>query len=64
MKELEAFIHLVIGIALLTVGIEILLDPDKYTYREDTAIIAFSLSYSLYCYKDKLINIIRNKDDT
>ena len=64
MKELEAFIHLVIAIALLTLGIQILIDPAIFTYREDIAIIAFSLSYTLYCYKDKLINIIRNKDDT
>ena len=64
MKEFEAFIHLVIAIALLTLGIQILIDPDTYTSIQNISIIAFSFFYSIYCYKDKLINYIRNKDDT
>ena len=64
MKELQALIHLVIAIALLTLGVQILIDPDTYTSIQNISIIAFSTSYSLYCYKDKLINFTRNKDDT
>jgi len=64
MKEFEALIHLVIAIALLTLGIQIIIEPDTYTSIQNISIIAFSLFYSIYCYKDKLINYIRNKDDT
>ena len=64
MKEFEAFIHLVIAIVLLTLGVQILIDPDTYTSTQNISIIAFSLFYSIYCYKDKLSSYIRNKDDT
>ena len=64
MKEFEAFIHLVIAIALLTLGVQILIDPDTYTPIQNISIIAFSLLYTVYCYKDKLNPYIRNKDDT
>lgn len=64
MKELQALIHLVIAIALLTLGIHILIAPDTYTSIQNISIIAFSLLYTAYCYKDRLYTYIRNKDDT
>jgi hypothetical protein len=64
MKEVQALIHLVIAIVLLTLGVQILIHPDTYTPLQNAYIILFSVSYSTYCYKDKLINYIRNKDDT
>jgi hypothetical protein len=64
MKELQALIHLVIAIALLTLGVQILITPDTYTSIQNIFIIAFSTFYSIYCYKDKLFTYIRNKDDT
>ena len=64
MKEVEAFIHLVVAIVLLSLGIQILIDPGTYTPIQNISIIVFSLLYTLYCYKDKFNACIRNKDDT
>ena len=64
MKEFEAFIHLVVAIVLLTLGIQILRDTDTYTSIQNISIIAFSSLYAVYCYKDKLNAYIKNKDDT
>lgn len=64
MKELQALIHLVITIVLLTLGLQLIAKPDLYTPIHKVYIMTFSLLYSFYCYKDKLNSFIRNKDDT
>lgn len=64
MKELiEALIHLVIAIVLLTLGVRVLIQPDIITSTQSYIIIVFSAVY--YFIARGTIGLqVRNKDDT
>lgn len=64
MKELiEALLHLVIAIVLLTLGVRILIQPDIITSTQSYIIILFSIVYYLIA-RGNIGLQVRNKDDT
>ena len=64
MKELiEALLHLVIAIVLLTLGVRILIQPDIITSTQSYFIILFSIVYYLIA-RGNIGLQVRNKDDT
>lgn len=64
MKELiEALLHLVIAIVLLTLGVRIIIQPDIITSTQFYIIILFSIVYYLIA-RGNIGLQVRNKDDT
>lgn len=64
MKELiEALLHLVIAIVLLTLGVRIIIQPDIITSTQSYIIILFSIVYYLIA-RGNIGLQVRNKDDT
>ena len=64
MKELiEALLHLVIAIVLLTLGVRILIQPDIITSTQSYFIILFSIVYYLIA-RGNIRLQVRNKEDT
>lgn len=64
MKELiEALLHLVIAIVLLTLGVRILIQPDIITSTQSYIIILFSIVYYLIA-RGNIRLQVRNKEDT
>lgn len=64
MKELiEALLHLVIAIVLLTLGVRIIIQPDIITSTQSYIIILFSIVYYLIA-RGNIGLQVRNKEDT
>lgn len=64
MKELiEALLHLVIAIVLLTLGVRIIIQPDIITSTQSYIIILFSIVYYLIA-RGNIRLQVRNKEDT
>ena len=64
MKELiEALLHLVIAIVLLTLGVRIIIQPDIITSTQFYIIILFSIVYYLIA-RGNIGLQVRNKEDT
>jgi|SaaInlV_125m_DNA_1040241.scaffolds.fasta_scaffold394989_2 hypothetical protein len=58
-KDIEALAHLVVTIALLTLGTTLIKDPSAYNTETSNVILVFSIAYIVYCKLDTIVPYIK-----
>jgi len=58
-KDIEALAHLVVTIALLTLGTTLIKDPSAYNTETSNVILVFSIAYIVYCKLDIIVPYIK-----
>ena len=58
-RDIEALAHLVVTIALLSLGTTLIKDPSAYSIETSNVILVFSIAYITYCKFDTILSYIK-----
>jgi hypothetical protein len=58
-RDIEALAHLVVTIALLSLGTTLIKDPSAYNVETSNVILVFSIAYIIYCKFDTIVPYIK-----